>query len=87
MGRNLKAGSVVKSVQRITTGTRGSTNTISAVDVSKTVLWQNCRTGSSDWQNESGACHLTDSTTVTTYGNGSYGTGNGTQYIDIVEYV
>ena len=86
MGRNLKAASVVKSVQRITTGTRGSTNTITAVDVSKTVLWQNCRTGSSDWQNESGACHLTDSTTVTTYGNGSYGTGNGVQYIDIVEY-
>ncbi len=87
MGRNLKAGSVIKSVQRITTGTGGSTNTITAVDISKTVLWSNCRTGSSDWSNVSGACHLTDSTTVTTYGNGAYGTGSGTQYIDIVEYV
>ena len=86
MARNLSGGGVVKSVQRITTGTRGTTNTITAVDVNKTVLWQNCRPGSSDWQNESGASHLTNSTTVTTYGNGSYGTGNGTQYIDIVEY-
>jgi hypothetical protein len=86
MVRNIRIQSTIKSVQRITTGTRGSTNTISSVNPEKTVLWANCRTGSSDWQNEAGACHLTDATTVTTYGNGAYGTGNGTQYIDIVEY-
>lgn len=89
--RDIRNQSSVKSVQRLTISTVVGT-TISAVNPDKTIIYAHHRNGANvygPWDIGQGslAAHLTDSTTVNTYSNGSMSNAHyGTVYINVVEY-
>ena len=92
MTRGIRKDSGIRSIQKLTVSSTGG-QTISEVIPDKTMLY--CITRAGAYVQGAGnigqgslAAHLTDSTTVTTYSNGSVsGTaGDGTIYINVVEY-
>ena len=92
MVRAIRKNSGVRSIQKLTVTSTGG-QSISEVIPGKTMLYCITRAGAyvagpGNIGQGSLAAHLTDSTTVTTYSNGSVsGTaGDGTIYINVVEY-
>ena len=88
----IRKSSGVRSIQKLTISATGG-QTISEVVPDKTMLYCITRAGAyvagpGNIGQGSLAAHLTDSTTVTTYSNGSVsGTaGDGIIYINVVEY-
>ena len=90
--REVRHNSTIRSIQKLTVTNTGG-QTITSVNPAKTMLYCITRaganvTGPTNIGQGSLAAHLTDSTTVTTYSRGSIsGTaGDGTIYINVVEY-
>ncbi len=92
MTRGIRKNNGVRSIQKLTVTSPGG-QSISEVIPDKTMLYCITRAGAyvagpGNIGQGSLAAHLTDGTTVTTYSNGSVsGTaGDGTIYINVVEY-
>lgn len=88
MARNIRRQSNIKSVQHVSVGnTTGSTTiTISEVNLEKTQLYGNTRSGTGDWGHSNTSGRLSNSTTIQTQANGYPNIGNGTSYYNVVEY-